>query len=482
MFGFVRGALAAIVVLGVTWGGVIVYWRNAGTVPNARDLLLYLGLLPAGVLGGGWALRGMLQRARDVAISRAASASAAETAPAETPDEAALETRPLPQPLAVIAAGVRLPLGLQTASLLADPIGSARLRPHPQQRDDRGLPVYVAMSDAVDVSTPLAQELDGEQVEHVRRALALLEPVAEDLLLQAARALPVLAQNEGRVIAGWRQTVGEAVERQLSIELLVPTDWSAPLREACAAWLQRVAEGDGIDPRRFAVQVSPVGGGDDVWRRLHRRLEESSQAAPGWQVLLACHSSISRASLDRLQASGRLRTSATPEGRVPGEAAAGVLLGWPAASAPVLCAMERTELPGQCTGTARARLTGSLAGMALERGQTEAARIDLVLSDADLRAGLAAEASGAASSACNELDLSRQYLALGANLGDTGAVQPLAQLALAHAHLQGGGEAALLLAVTPAVTRWAAVLDSRFPEQRGPDDIRTTDAAKTEPV
>lgn len=480
MVGFVRGALTAIVILGVTWGGVIAYWRSAGTVPDARDIIAYLGLLPVGVFGGGWALRRIALRARDAAVERAAHR--AETVPRETVPAEQASAAPLPRPLAVLSASVRLPLGLEPATLLADPLASPRLRPHPRHRDHRGLPVYVAMAADVDAESALAPELDGEQAEHVRRALALLEPVVEDLLLDAAQALPALVRNEGRVVAGLRQTLAEVVERQLSIELLVPGTWAQPLREACAAWLARMAEQHGIDARRFQVQVVAADDAEAVWPRLHRRLDASAQASPGWDLLLACHSAIGTSSLERLEAAGQLRTHASPDGQVPGEAAAGVLLGWPPTQAPLLRAVERVELPGRCTVAARGRLTGTLAGTALERGAIEAARVDLVLSDADLRAMPAAEASAATSLACNELDLSHQYVALGTSTGETGAVQPLAQLALALRHLQAGGDAALLLSVTPSTSRWAAVLDSRSPEQRGPDDDRTPVAAQTEPV
>ncbi|HBK45998.1 MAG TPA: hypothetical protein DDZ67_06080, partial [Xanthomonadaceae bacterium] len=100
----------------------------------------------------------------------------------------------------------------------------------------------------------------------------------------------------------------------------------------------------------------------------------------------------------------------------------------------------------------------------------------------DLRADPAAEAGGAAVQACGELDLSRQYIAVASRSGEIGPVQPLAQLALAHAHLDAGGAAVMMLAVSPASTRWAAVLDSPSPDQAGPADAQAADAAQPEPV
>lgn len=476
---FIRKFASVALVLGMCWGGSIVYWRQTGSTPGGMEMLAMLGLLPAGVLGGSWMLRGLAQRALDAAANRASSTDAA--AQPDAGDPAAADASPPPRPLGLLAASVRLPLGLEPAALLADPLSRPRLRAHPRYRDASGLPVYLAMADDLDASV-LPPELDGEQAEHIRRALALLVPVAEDLLLQAAQALPEQAQSEGRVVAGWRQQVADVVERQLSIELLVPSAWPMALREACADWLQHGAQQLGIDARRFDVQLSPADDAGEVWAHLQQRMQAPAQAAPGWQLLLACHSSVGQASLERWEASGRLRSPANPGGQVPGEAAAGVLLAWPPAEAPRLCSVERAELPDRSGAAVRTRRTGELAGASLERAAVEPARIDLVLSDADLRADPAAEASGAALQVCGELDLSRQYLALSTSSGEIGPVQPLAQLALALAHLDAGGEAVMMLAVSPASARWAAVLDSLSPDQAGLDVVPAADAAQPEPV
>ncbi len=480
MVGFFRGALAMLIVLGITWGGVISYWRHAGTVPNARDILAYLGLLPAGLFGGAWALRRFAARVRDAAAARSASAGADAAVPeAETdggqPDAAQ-------QPAAVLASSVRLPLDLTAESLLAEPLATARLRAHPAHRDRSGLPIYLAMAEEVQTLAPLPPELEAEQSEHARRALCLLEPVVEELMVEAARALPALASDQGRVIAGWRQTVNEVVPCQLSIELLVPGDWPAFLREACDAWLRRSAAEQGIDARRFAVDVVPVDDADAAWSRLLRRVDGPPRQGPAWLLALACHSDIGAARLDRLESLGSLRTARLPGGNVPGEAAAGVLLGWAGAGSGFLKGIERAALPDGANAASRGRLTSALAETALERSSIEASRIDIVLSDADMRVEAAAEGSGVASRICQDIDLSRQYLALGTRTGNVGAVQPLAQLALAQRHLQSGGAAALIVAVASAEKRWIAVLDSLPPDQRGPDDARATAAAQTEPV
>ncbi|MFT4249230.1 MAG: hypothetical protein QM581_14560 [Pseudomonas sp.] len=481
MSGLMRKAAAAVLVFGLAWAGTIAYWRQTGSTPGGMEMLAMLGLLPAGVLGGGWMLRGLAQRALDASANRASSTDAAAPPAADVP--AAADASPPPRPLALLAASVRLPLGLEPAGLLADPLVLARPRAHPNYRDSSGLPIYLAMADDLDASV-LPAELDNEQTEHIRRALALLAPVAEDLLLQAAQALPAAAQSEGRVVAGWRRQVAEVVEHQLSIELLVPSAWSMALREACADWLRHSAQQLGIDARRFDVQLLPADDAGEVWAHLRQRMEASAQATPGWQLLLACHSTVGRASLERWEASGRLRSPANSGGQVPGEAAAGVLLAWPAAQAvPWLRSVERAELPDHSGVKARTRCTGELAGASLERAAVEPSRIDLVLSDADLRADPAVEASSAAHRVCVELDLSRQYLALSTSSGEIGPVQPLAQLALADAHLDAGGEAVMMLAVSPASTRWAAVLaPSSSPDQAGLDDVPAADAAQPEPV
>ncbi|RBG46223.1 hypothetical protein BRM46_12340, partial [Xanthomonas oryzae pv. oryzae] len=63
MSGIFRNLLSAAAFFGVAWGGSIFYWRSSGTAPNGMQMLMYLGILPAGLLGGSWLLRDMGWRA-----------------------------------------------------------------------------------------------------------------------------------------------------------------------------------------------------------------------------------------------------------------------------------------------------------------------------------------------------------------------------------------------------------------------------------
>lgn len=481
MSAFIRNFASIALVLGMCWGGSIFYWRQTASAPDGVEILVMLGLLPVAVIGGGWMMRSLGQRVRDAAAERIAPA---ETATPIIGDDAVVDKMSHPCPLTLLASAVRLPLALEPTVVLADPLASARLHAHPIYRDSSGLPVYLAMSDGLD-SSVLPPELDSEPAEHHRRALALLVPVAEDLLLQAVQAMPALTQIEGRVVAGWRQQIAENVECQLTIELLIPSAWPSTLRIACADWLQCSAQKLGIDARRFEVQVLPADDASDVWARLQQRMDASMQAAPGWQLLLATHSLIGPASLERWEASGRLRTSANPDGLVPGEAAAGVLLAWPGAeheAAPRLYRTARAEVPAGTNVAARTRCVGELANALLERAGVEPSRIDLLISDADLRPDLAVEASSAAVQVCGDLDLSRQHIALPRSSGEIGPVLPLAQLALAHTHLDVGGEMVMILAVSPKSMRWAVLLDSPSPDQVSSGDALAADTAQPEPV
>lgn len=479
MSGILRNVLSAAAMFGVAWGGSIFYWRSSGTTPSGMEMLTYLGILPAGLLGGSWLLRDMGRRA----LSRAADAadSAAARAAERSGSKAAAATSAAPeQPVApaagpapaLLAGAVNLALGQQPQAILALRGNLPRPGLHKQFRDQDGLPVFAAqvpeleaddVADAMLASAALPSDPGERLLEHHKRAIALLEPVADALLLEAAQALPALPEAQDRVVAGLRHRIEAQVHNVLRIEVWLPADWPASLRQALGDWTLARAGEHGLDPRRFGVEVIPMDGAGDAWPRLERLARGADAPADGWQLILACHSSIGQAQVEQMLESGRLMTRRAPDGRVPGEGASGILLasGPGAVGDVVLHPLQRVALPLERGAKAGARQTGELATQALERAALAPAQVDLVLSDADHRATLSAEAAAAALIACPDLDTAAQCLPLATATGDLAAVQPLALLALAHAHVAAGQQAALVLGVDQAGSRIATVVSPR---------------------
>ncbi|SOO07578.1 putative membrane protein [Xanthomonas citri pv. fuscans] len=473
MSGIVRNALSAAVSFGVAWGGSIFYWRSSGTTPNGMEMLTYLGILPASLLGGSWLLRDMgrrsLSRATDAADSAAAKAVEHSDSKAAAASSSSLEAPPATgaRP-ALLAGAVNLALGQQPQAILALRGNLPRPVLHKQFRDRDGLPVFVVQVPDLATSDAGANE---RPLEHHTRAIALLEPIAEALLLEAAQALPPLPEAQDRLVAGLRHRVEAQVQNVLRIELWLPADWPASLHQALGDWMLESASEHGLDPRRFGVEVIPMAGADHAWSRLQGLARGAESAVDGWQLIMACHSTIDQAQIEQMLESGRLMTRRSPDGRVPGEGASGILLAsGPGASGDVLLhPLQRVGMPLDSGAKTSARLTGELAAQTLQRAALAPTQVDLVLSDADHRANLAAEAAAAAALACPDLDTALQCLPLAAATGDLAAVQPLVMLALAHAHVAAGRQAVLMLGVDQAGLRIATLVSHRLSPQQDTD-------------
>ncbi|EWC52532.1 hypothetical protein XAR_1833 [Xanthomonas citri pv. glycines str. 8ra] len=458
---------------GVAWGGSIFYWRSSGTTPNGMEMLTYLGILPASLLGGSWLLRDMgrrsLSRATDAADSAAAKAVEHSDSKAAAASSSSLEAPPATgaRP-ALLAGAVNLALGQQPQAILALRGNLPRPVLHKQFRDRDGLPVFVVQVPDLATSDAGANE---RPLEHHTRAIALLEPIAEALLLEAAQALPPLPEAQDRLVAGLRHRVEAQVQNVLRIELWLPADWPASLHQALGDWMLESASEHGLDPRRFGVEVIPMAGADHAWSRLQGLARGAESAVDGWQLIMACHSTIDQAQIEQMLESGRLMTRRSPDGRVPGEGASGILLAsGPGASGDVLLhPLQRVGMPLDSGAKTSARLTGELAAQTLQRAALAPTQVDLVLSDADHRANLAAEAAAAAALACPDLDTALQCLPLAAATGDLAAVQPLVMLALAHAHVAAGRQAVLMLGVDQAGLRIATLVSHRLSPQQDTD-------------
>lgn len=463
MTGFMRKASAAVFVFGLTWAGTIGYWRQTGSAPGGLEILAMLGLLPAGLFGGGWMLRSMVRRAGERAVARIGEDDAA-TAPTAAVGEVAAT----PAGLAILAAAVRLPDAVDLSVLLSRPLAASRPGLHPQLKDRDGLPVFAGF--VADLADPAesAAELDAELAPRHRRALALLEPVLDELAVQAAQALPMLPVAEERVIAGWRQQRAQAVERVLAVECLIDADMPAALQTRVHDWLSRRLDEMGLDQRRYAVDVVPVRDAGHAWEHLHR-LADDQVVGPRWYLLLSACSAIDPDVIERWQSQGGLYRSRWPGGRIPGEAAAGVLLANAAATQGQarmwLQRPQRAPVAGDMPVRQRARQSSDLAATVLAASALDAQALGFVISDAGVQEELTVETGQVAFALCPELDVATQCLPLSASTGMLDVGAPLALLAVAYARLEQSDAAVLVLGMDPPDSRWVALLyPSSLPE------------------
>lgn len=462
MAGWLGRAASVVMVFIATWGATILYWRNSGTVPTGMQMLAYLGLLPVGLSGAGFMVRGALRRGVDSALE-APAATDATTPQGDAVKEPGVA---VPASVALLAGSLKLGIDLDPQALLEVAAAPPRPSLDGRFRDNHNLPVRMSAAPDLDELEVLQVRQDGiDTAAHERRAMTLLQPVLEQLLEAVYAALPEIVASEEVVVAGLRRRDEQRVENVLTIELLVPGRWSDALRPWVQEWLLGQARKAGIDARRFDVRVTTLDAAREVWPHAQRVIDAlSASPVPRWHLLLAASSCIDPDVVSSWQSAGVLATAQNPDGRVPGEGAAGVLLATLAQGREGDGRLWRPQLvrAEQIEGQRPAEQRRQLAALATQwQSGLSAGRapVQFVLHDADHRGDLMVDAAAITASLSPDLDFSPQSLAVAVSAGELGPALPLAQLALAHAQLQRNAEPVLLLGVADNQQRLFGAVD-----------------------
>ncbi|TWI13571.1 hypothetical protein [Aerolutibacter ruishenii] len=492
--------------------GAVSVWRATGTSPGGSDLLIWLIGLPTALLGTAW----MFQRWRTNRATPASSEAAAESTVSDevavlSPDAAQATT------LSVVASALWLPAGRDAVDVTTTLRRHQRPGLHATLRDLHGFPVSVAaVQDVDEADADWAMDPDEDVDDAVRRAFALLRPVAEDLLLaalpevspDAMRDAMAAEADDGPTMHPYAmhhsQSLRAPAAQQrstLRIVLLAPAHWPEPLRTSAAVALGELATTLGHDADHVETLTQPVQREDENWRLLAMLADDlhASSVRRDRVLVLTADSWVSEAMVERLHADERLLRSDVSEGEVPGEGAAGLLLaaagdasggaaarapGAPGATGdhPDTSAAEadladpqihlhlplQARLADATRPREAARTTAELIARALDTAGCTGDTPLQVVTGADHRPSRMVEAATALVAQRPELDPVEDALHLGVACGSMGVAGPLALLAVAAAHARESETPTLALALTDASTRAAAVLapathDSLFP-------------------
>ncbi|KAF0805138.1 transmembrane protein [Alcanivorax xiamenensis] len=451
-----KGIVLVIVVFALFWGGTILFWRIRNTDPGVGEAVGWLLLAPLVVLVLLWAV------ARWRSNRRAAANDKADT-PAESPERPDAEQTSLN----LLAAALRLPAGETPEEALQGLMTPQAPKLHGTLRDAQGLPLFAAplpllTAASLDAVTSELNRLAGMTLpveESARRSLALLLPVFDELLMELAAVLP---EQEGptdeRVIAGLRHRSSPMRPTPVLVSVTLPAA-SPSLVPLCEKMMRGRIEDLGLAVGlNWRFQFEDTRTGTAFWRRLARPDREEQ-----WQLWLAADSLIDPARMQTLQKRGALMTSRTPEGVIPGEGVAGVLLGTgQTGTARMSC---RGPYEVTCQGAESAQTRARKLAEALRPEQAaDHPRPGLLISNADYRAGSFEEAALLALSLNPELDASRQLLAL----GRTGALEgatPAVMLALVWQALREGHESVAVLFVDEERGRQVAVFSAARAQQ-----------------
>ncbi|WP_454696475.1 hypothetical protein [Achromobacter aegrifaciens] len=422
------GLLLALV-FGVVWLAVIIWWQESRTLPTGVDIGLYLFALPLALIAAAWGGARIVRARRE---ARAAPAQPAQDGAAQTAEPAPQAAR-----LRVLASAASAATGSEPAAIHAALAAQQRPDLDPSFKNVQGFPVFSARAPQLDtdVLRASAREAGAPAAaleEECVRATALLAEVVETLS-QEARGI-VLRQGEPQRDEAWPL---------LQLELLLPAEWPDAVRDhaadqarAAAAWpASRVAQRLHAAPDALAC--------DGLLRQL--ALEPLTARSATLRLVAVADSYIDAARVEQWGAAGRLMSNANPQGQVPGEAAAGLLLDL-AAQAPggepartdtalslILSAQTQRAVAADARGALHEPRLTELATQFLAEQGKPADGVAALISDADHRGSRPLETAGLASALFPALDPNLDCLAVGSGCGHTGAAAHLLTVAVAGA-------------------------------------------------
>jgi len=260
----------------------------------------------------------------------------------------------------ILAEALALPHGDDAEQAWAS-LTSAQVRPglDPELQDADGLPVFTSRVPGLSTQDWLDAhaEIDGAALpEALLRAMALIEAPLHRLMASLPDWQPELAgEAEHSALAGaplastasgpaFLSGVGQAgaderVQRQrakapvLEVQVWVPSAWATGDRDLYLNWLMQQSgqlldwakSVGGAEPPRWTLAA--LDAPEDGWDRLFGALQAwQADPRPRLLMVLASDSLVDEAGVLALQSRGELFTTLHQGGRIPGEAAAGLLL------------------------------------------------------------------------------------------------------------------------------------------------------------
>lgn len=417
----IRIGLVLLLACALLWALELAWWADQELSPSTRDIALYMLGLPLALFGGYWLLRSFIDGLRHPVAAT----------PAPTSPPAVATTPPPAEPLApsfAIAGGILRTAHGDDASQLLGALGEGK-RPVPDAHlaDADGFPVFAARIEESDTDAVT------EQVDALAGTLGM-EPIHRPAIL---RALAVLDLALPDICAALTVLAADADAGSVTPRIcwFVPQDWHRQNFALLAAWLDsRLAT---LEDAPYAQTVLPAQSAADLLLQLGADAgQPSADAAP--LLVLAASSFLTDDAIATWEGSGELFSGHTQHGRIPGEAAAALLLTpWQA---------EPTEqaLPGlgKPAGEKRTQPTGSggrpqavalatTRTKALAQHGIEPTQICSIVTDIDHRAERSSEFFAALGDDFEHLDPATEVLATGVACGDTGIVAALLSLIVA---------------------------------------------------
>ncbi|NYE59788.1 hypothetical protein FHW58_000940 [Duganella sp. 1224] len=471
---WLRNVALTALAFGGSWGGAIWFWRETNRMPATSELVLYLLVLPLLLLTAWWAGRKAWARATAPAAPEASTIAGNASTATE-----ALAAAPLPAALTIAATAVRAPHGESVDELRAA-LAEHRARPQLDSElyDDEGYPILSArLPDAGDAALReeleqwrRQQQLDDPRLDAAQwRALGAASAVLTDLMAHTTlhRDLaPWLEQQQARQQGRLPPDTPAAVAPPvLQLLVLWPAEWQPAQRDLGWQWLRLLATQAGW-PQSLIAPAMPQQD-DDAGALLAQLLQRAANPRqPTLALVMAAASQLSDSAVSRLSNQNALYTAARPQGHIPGEGAAGLLL----ADAVVARQLDADGCVLQAVHTGRRAasadtvkrdtdtcLSSAIADV-LKEAQVDGAAIELVTADTGHRTTRVTELMHVVTAAAPQLDPGADVISMGTGSGSCGAVAWLTALAVADAEVRQRGGPALSISNEDPYRRSAALV------------------------
>lgn len=468
----------------VVWLITIWRWQTSAHDASTGEIVLQLFLLPLGLtvflLGVLWAVARLRQKAAAPVVAPSAApvaGSAATVSP--KPQEGAHATDEAARQLTgwVLAESATLPAGHDAATAWSG-LQSRAVRPalDSELQDLNGLPIFTARVPDLDVQDWLQAHAELAQADplpdEVLRGLSLLEGPLHQMLLAVSSLVPDVPQSRAGVrpidspqahdmkahLAGVAAPVSPAQQRaqaalapQLTVRVLWPAQWAPHVRDQATDWLRSQCGAlldwaQAVQARGVRWLTEPVAHPEALWDEIDQQmLQWSRDGRPELWLLLAVDSAVNEDRVARMQAVGELFTSSHQTGKVPGEAAAGLLLAsphWPRVETLEAVPLRmwrpvrgRRDKSADAAGRVGATVLEAALQAAIALNQADADRL-LVVSDGDHRASRTAELFEALQEVLPGVDPMLAVTRVGESCGELGMARALVPSVLACAALR----------------------------------------------
>jgi hypothetical protein len=360
-------------------------------------------------------------------LTRSTAAPVAAASPA--PAKAAVSSRQT-LPLAILAASLRLPHGTSAEEFaLSLAANKARADLDDELVDSDGFPIMTARSSEA-VDEELREEmtvwlaLNGMADLHFSdeqwRAVTLGSAVIIELAAQAAG--PMLYQVD--------------VQTKLQLIPILPTEWDLAQRRAASMWFRHMIARHGWPADRVVMSLEDVTASTAI-----KRLTDAAATTntPLIAIVVACASYVGDETIARWTADGSLFTSSHPQGRMPGEGAAGLLITNEArladtATVAVLDGIDEARRDSSADEAKRSdpSLLADLTERTLKRSGISASDVAMLIADTGHRSSRGLELMAHVSSGLPQLEETDGVVRIGVASGTCDAVPFITALALAR--------------------------------------------------